>query len=104
MCPTWTPLIGTPPYPEWPSGLCSVFSAASIVLTRLNGNGMLNLTIFSPAAGSERTNATSAQIEEEAVNARVWSGIHFRTADEVSNDIGSQVANYTLDHYFQPTD
>jgi hypothetical protein len=32
-----------------------------------------------------------------------WSGIHFRTADEVSIVIGSSVANYTLDHYFQPT-
>ena len=40
----------------------------------------------------------------EAVDAHVWSGIHFRTADEVSIDIGSNVADYVLDHYFQPTD
>lgn len=101
---TWTPLITTPPYPEWPSGLCSAVGAASTALTRLNGNGMLNLTITSAAAGETRTYATSAQIAEEAVNARVWSGIHFRTADAVSIDIGAAVANYTLDHYFQPTD
>jgi hypothetical protein len=101
--PTWTPLITTPPYPEWPSGLCSVVGATSTVLTRLNGNGMLNLTITSAAAGETRTYATSAQIAQEAVDARVWSGIHFRTADEASIAIGSAVANYTLDHYFQPT-
>ena len=99
----WTPLIGTPPYPDWPSGLCSVVGATSTVLTRLNGNGMLNLTITSAAAGETRTYATSAQIAQEAVDARVWSGIHFRTADEVSIGTSSQVANWVLDHYFAPT-
>ena len=99
----WTPLIVTPPYPDWPSGLCSVVGATSTALTRLNGTGMLNLTISSAAAGETRTYATTAQIAQEAVDARVWSGIHFRTADEVSIGIGSAVANYVLDHYFQPT-
>jgi hypothetical protein len=101
--PGWTPLITTPPYPDWPSGLCSVVGATSTVLTRLNGNGMLNLTISSAAAGETRTYATSAQIAQEAVDARVWSGIHFRTADEVSIGTSTQVANWVLDHYFQPT-
>jgi hypothetical protein len=64
---------------------------------------MLDLTITSPAAGETRHYATTAQIAQDAVDARIWSGIHFRTADEVSIAIGTQVANYTLDHYFQPT-
>jgi hypothetical protein len=101
---TWTPLIVTPPYPEWPSGLCSVVGAASTVLTRLNGNGMLNLTISSAAAAETRTYATSAQIAADAVNARVWSGIHFRTADARSITTSTAIANYVLDNYFQPTD
>jgi hypothetical protein len=100
----WTPLIITPPYPDWPSGLCSVVGAVSTALTRLNGNGMLNLTIMSPTAGETRTFATASEIAGSAVDARVWSGIHFRTADEVSIIIGTSVANYVLDNYFQPTD
>jgi hypothetical protein len=102
--PNWSPRIGTPPYPDWPSGLCSVVGSVSTVLERLNGDGTLGLTITSAAAGESRTYATKAQIAESAIDARVWSGIHFRTADEVSIDIGTNVANYTLDHYFQPTD
>jgi hypothetical protein len=104
--PGWTPRIGTPPYPDWPSGLCSVVGAVSTTLERLNGlnNGTLDLRISSPAAGITRTFTTKTMITEQAVDARVWSGIHFRTADEVSIDIGSSVANYTLDHFFQPTD
>ena len=59
--------------------------------------------LTSAAAGETRTYATSAQIAQEAVDARVWSGIHFRTADEVSIGTSSQVANWVLDHYFAPT-
>jgi hypothetical protein len=102
--PNWSPRIGTPPYPDWPSGLCSVVGAVSTTLERLNGDGTLGLTITSAAAGETRTFVVKDDITDSAVDARVWSGIHFRTADEVSIDIGTEVANYTLDHYFQPTD
>lgn len=102
--PNWLPLITTPPYPDWPSGLCSVVGAVSTAITRINGDNTLDLYITSVAAGNEtRHFATKADIAPLAVDARVWSGIHFRTADEVSIDIGTNVANYVLDHYFQPT-
>jgi hypothetical protein len=104
MGATWSPLITTPPYPDWPSGLCSVVGAASTVLERLNGDGTLGLRITSNVTMTERVFETKTEIAEEAVDARVWSGIHFRTADEVSIDIGTDVANYVLDNYFQPTD
>ncbi len=100
----WTPFIPTPPYPDWPSGLCSVVGAVATTLQRLNGDGTLDLTITSAAAGETRNFATKAAISRQAVDARVWSGIHFRTADEVSIVIGSRVANWTLNNYFQPTD
>ena len=100
--PGWTPLITNPPYPDWPSGLTSVVGAVSTTLTRLNGKVDLNIT--SAAAGETRHYATKAQITRDAVDARIWSGIHFRTADEVSIKTSTRVANWTLDHYFQPTD
>ena len=74
------------------------------MLERLNGDGTLDLKITSAAAVETRTFETKAEITDEAVDARVWSGIHFRTADEVSIVIGSSVADYVLDHYFQPID
>ena len=100
----WTPLITSPPYPEWPSGLTSVVGAVSTALSRLNSDGKVDLNITSAAAGETRHYATKARITREAVDARVWSGIHFRTADEVSIRTSTKVANWTLDHYFQPTD
>jgi len=97
---SWLPRITTPPYPDWPSGLCGVVGAVTTVLTRLNG--MVDLSITSAAAGETRYFAFKDDLVGPAVDARVWSGIHFRTADEVSIGIGTNVANYVLDRYFAP--
>ena len=96
-------MITTPPYPDWPSGLCSFIGAVGTSPTRLNGDGTVDLKMVSPSAG-ERHYMDMTVMAEDAVSARVWSGIHFRHADEVSIIIGTQVANYALDHYFAPTD
>ena len=100
--PGWTPFLVTPPYPDWPSGLCGVVGVTSTALTRLNGDGRLDLNLTSAAAGVTRHYEFAADINQDATDARVWSGIHFRTADEASIVIGTQVANWALDHHFAP--
>lgn len=97
--PEWTPLINTPPYPDWPSGLCAVISALSSSLVELTGGVDLNLV--SPSQGLRHWDSKSV-LDGLAVDARVWSGIHFRTSDAVSIGIGNSVANWTFDHYFAP--
>ena len=99
--PGWMPLIANPPYPEWPSGLCAVVGSVTTALTRVSG--MVDLNLTGPTQG-HRYYADKATLDQQAIDARVWSGIHFRTADVVSIGIGTQVANFTLDHHFQPTD
>lgn len=99
--PGWTPLINTPPYPDWPSGLCAVVSALSASVERLTGQ--VDLTIVSPSQGARHWSSKTV-FDSAAVNARVWSGIHFRSADAVSIVIGNQAAGLTLDRYFAPTD
>jgi hypothetical protein len=100
--PGWTPLIGTPPYPDWPSGLCGVMGAASTALSQLNPDGRVDLKLTSVAAGVTRHYDLAADIQHDAIDARVFSGIHFRTADEVAIVMGAQVANWALDHHFAP--
>ena len=104
----WLPLINNPPYPEYPSGLCNLMAAVSRSVTRVLGDGTIDLNITSVAAGTPgvpltRHYATASQLLTDAINARVWSGIHFRTADVVAAQMGTSVANYALDHYFKPT-
>ena len=55
--------------------------------------------------GHERRGATRSYTRvsdaiEELVDVRVWSGIHFRNADEASVQISRQIANYRDRHYF----
>jgi len=99
--PTWTSLLGAPPYPEWPSGLCSVVGAMSASLQYLTGG--VNLTMGTAAVGY-RTWTSKAVLDQTAVDARVWSGIHFRTSDEVAIDIGTSAASLILGRYFAPAD
>ena len=101
--PGWTPFLVTPPYPDWPSGLNGVIGAASTALSQLNADGRVDLNLTSPAAGVTRHYDFAADIQHDAVDARVFSGIHFRTADEVAFVMGTQVANWALDHHFAPT-
>jgi hypothetical protein len=96
----WTPLLVTPPYPDWPSGLNGVIGAASRALERLNPNGKIDLNLTSVAAGVTRHYDAAADIRQDAIDARVWSGIHFRTADEAGAALGIRVANWALNHYF----
>ena len=38
---------------------------------------------------------------EEVVNARVYAGIHFRTACNVGTELGTSVAEFVIANYFQ---
>jgi hypothetical protein len=97
--PGWEPLIVTPPYPDWPSGLTSVVGATSTVLSRLDRSGRVDLDITSAAAGVTRHYEDARTFIRDAIDARVLSGIHFRTADEAGARIGIRTASWTLDHH-----
>jgi hypothetical protein len=101
---TWEPFIptGTPPYPEYVSGFNGVTGAYTASLSRILGAGQLDLNITSVAAGLTRHYDTASALNQDGIDGRVYLGIHFRTADEVAIDMGTQVANWALDHYFQP--
>ena len=68
-------------------------------LTRLNVDGRVDLNLTSVAAGVTRHYDFAADIQQDATDARVFSGIHFRTADEVAIVMGTQVANWALEHH-----
>ena len=41
---------------------------------------------------------------KEIVEARIWAGLHFRTADVQGAELGKNVAEYMEDNYFEPLD
>ncbi len=101
--PAWTPLTATPPYPEYTSGLTTFMGAVTRTLSGIMGLGGDRIDLNITVAGVTRHYEFASQLNQDAINARVWSGIHFRTADVVGNEIGSQVGDWALDNYFHPT-
>ena len=95
-------MLTTPPI-RTTSGLTTVVGAASRALTLVLGTQRIDLTMTSVAAGVTRRYEFADKWNRDAVNARVWSGIHFRTADVVGNAMGNKVGEWALDHYFAPT-
>jgi len=97
----WLPLIPTPPYPEHPSGHTGLSGSIVATLQDFFGTDEIGWTDTNNA-GLTRSFTRFSDAIEEIVNARVWSGIHFRNADEQGEKIGRKVAKWRDRHYFQP--
>jgi hypothetical protein len=101
--PAWTPLLVTPNYPDYVSGYNAVIASASRVLDHLFGPRSLNLTLISTAVpGATRHYDSGAALRADVVDARIWLGIHFRTADTAARTMGVGIADWTMDRYFRP--
>ena len=101
---TWTPLLATPPYPDYPSGYNVVTAATARVLTRLFGPDIHLTLTFTPAGGATVTRSFGheSDVTSAVVEARIWLGIHFRSADVDGVKMGQHAANWVLGHAFLP--
>jgi hypothetical protein len=100
---SWLPLIDTPPYPEHSSGHAGLSGAMVRTLQHFFGTDEIGWTDTNNS-GFTRSFASFSQAIDEVVDARVWSGIHFRTADEDGAHIGKRVVNYGHARYFKPVE
>jgi hypothetical protein len=102
--PSWTPLLVTPPYPEYVSGYSGVTGAFARGLADALGTDQLDVTLTSTAVpGVTRHYDSVAALCADVISARVWLGIHFRTADTRAVAIGQHVSDYVLTHEFAAT-
>jgi hypothetical protein len=101
--PEWTPLLTTPPYPDYVSGYSGLTGAFTRSLADALDTRHLKLTLISTAVpGAVRNYDSGNAVRNAVVDARIWLGIHFRFADTGGVDMGQQVADWALDHYFGP--
>lgn len=95
--PKWEPLIVTPSHPDYPSGHCLNAGAAVAILQAINGSDVFSASyIYPPGRGVQLRWERFSQIAREIEDARVWGGIHFRSADEHGTRLGRQVAEFAL--------
>jgi hypothetical protein len=96
--PSWTPFLATPQHPEYVSGHTSITGAMSFTLALLFGNepGITLIGTSPTAPGFVREWYSFDEVVAEVIDARVWSGIHYRTSDEVGARLGRQVARFIV--------
>lgn len=81
--PHWRPLLGTPPFPEYPSGHSVQSGAGFQVLTDLFGDGYAFVDRTHERLGLDpRSFASFLAAADEAAISRLYGGIHYRAAIE----------------------
>jgi hypothetical protein len=104
---SWTALI-TAPYPDHVSGHLGLDSSHTAVLKMFFGNapaGGYQITsasaLLTASDPKTRTFTSFNQTVDEIVEARIWAGLHYRTADVQAVQLGTNVANFAAANYFQ---
>jgi hypothetical protein len=72
------------------------------VLKAVFGDDRVDVSFTWPAFGVTRTYASFSQLEREIIDARVWSGIHFRKTDEDSSALGHKIGEYAVKTWLRP--
>src|SRR5262245_4629122 len=100
--PSWTALL-TAPYPDHPSGHLCLDGAHLQVLQTFFGTDKIQFAVTSSRFDGEiRHFDRFSEPLKEIIDARIWAGLHYRTADIQAQILGRKVAHYMAKHYFQP--
>jgi hypothetical protein len=100
--PSWTPFLATSAHPEYPSGHSNLGGAAATVLGAAFGDDVAFEASSEMMPGTLRSFVGFSSAIEELANARVYGGMHFRTACVRGNTLGATVARYVLRHAMRP--
>jgi len=100
--PTWAPLFATPAHPEYPSGHSCVSGAAAGVLADYFGDSTRFRVISDVMPGVARSFDRFSDALVEVQNARIFAGIHFRSATRDGQTLGASVAEFVLQNAAQP--
>jgi hypothetical protein len=110
--PTWTPLVPTPPIPDYDSAHSVEGGAAAGVLKRFFGTDDIGFTTCSLTlpAGSTcadtspvlRSYTSFSQAEEENGLSRILVGFHFRDAVETGIKHGEKIGERAVNLYLRP--
>jgi len=100
--PSWTPLFATPNHPEYPSGHSCASGAAGRVLQNYFGDNTPFSIESDVMVGVVRSFPNFSAALEEIKNARVFAGIHFRTACNDGQSLGVAVSDFVADHSLLP--
>lgn len=91
--PGWQSYLATPPYPEYPSGLISVYGPVAQVLIRELGDIPVTDDTYKWRGLPDRRYTSISKMAEEAALSRVYAGIHYKFTQYVTLEMGKQLGN-----------
>ncbi len=110
--PTWTPLLDTPPIPDYDSGHSVEGGAGAQVLKRFFGTDTVSFTTCSTTlpAGSTcndaspvtRSYSSFSQAADENGLSRILVGYHFRDAVTTGIKHGRKIGNRAVNRFLRP--
>src|SRR5215212_1324074 len=97
---TWTSLVPSPPYPDVTSGYnCAaagqVFAARRFFKTDDHKFVLIN------GSNVERRYDRFTDVLDDTIDARVWLGLHFRSADTQGAWVGKWVGKWVGERFFE---
>lgn len=93
----WSPVLETPPFPEYTSGHSVISSASATLLTHFFGDNFEFTDNTEVLFGmQERKFNSFYQAAHEAALSRLYGGIHFRDAIEEGEKEGIAIGNYII--------
>jgi hypothetical protein len=94
---TWSPLLSTPPHPEFPSGHSQTGGAFAAVLTSLFGsNYQITIHTYDNLNMAPRSYNSFAEMVEDIGKSRVYGGIHYSYTCTESSKQGAKIAGNIL--------
>jgi len=94
--PTWSPLLTTPAFQEYPSAHATVSAAPTAVLAAFYGDETPFTVTSANMAGITRDFSSFTDAVQQIENARIWAGFHFRFSCEDGAALGTKVGDWAL--------
>ena len=102
--PDWTPLLATPPFPEYTSGHSTFSSAGATVLAAFFGSDNIPFTTVSEdVPGVSRSYASFSEAAAEAGMSRIYGGIHFMSANQQGILSGARLGHFVMENFLKKT-
>ncbi|HEY1368165.1 MAG TPA: vanadium-dependent haloperoxidase [Gaiellaceae bacterium] len=100
--PGWLPLAPTPPYPDQPSGYNCVSGAVLRAARAFFHTNSVMFSVHSNVTNSDKFYDHLLDPLVDTIDARVWLGIHFRTADVDGATLGKRVGRWVGQNFLRP--
>ncbi|MFL5382095.1 MAG: vanadium-dependent haloperoxidase [Longimicrobiaceae bacterium] len=103
--PAWLPLLGTPNFPEYPCGHCTVAAAIAEVMKAETGpHPATGVRVTAMAVANSIVAVLPGWDEwaQEVSDSRTYGGVHYRFSNEAGAEIGRRAARMVLEKVARP--